>query len=107
LLIVALAALAGLGRRISAAVAGALVGFAGTAAGVGLTATKCSPVSAVAIVAACCAIAVETLPFVAMYAARFIIEAPSMSAEPGDFDGAPVNIGVVALRVARTRGMPA
>jgi hypothetical protein len=105
LLIAALAAMLGLGRRIPAAVAGAVIGLAGTVAGVGMLASKCAPSSAVAVVAACCALAVETLPYLAMYAARFIIEAPSMGLEPGDFDGSPVDVGVVALRVERTREM--
>ena len=105
LLITALAAMLALGRRIPAAVAGAVIGFAGTASGIAMLASRCQPVSAVAVVAAFCALAVEALPYLAMYAARFIIEAPSMGTEPGDFDGSPVDVGVVSLRVERTREM--
>jgi hypothetical protein len=105
MLILALAAIVGLGRRIPGAMAGAAIAVVGTAAGIGMTATGCAPVSAVAVVAACCAVAIETLPYVAMYAARFLIDPPSTGTEPGDFDGSPVNNHVVALRVERTREM--
>lgn len=101
-LVLALAAIIGLGRRIAVPVAGATVGLAATGAGVGLLLTKASPVAGIAVVAAICALAIELLPFAAMAAARFVIEPPTSGVEPGDFEGSPVNNYVVGLRVART-----
>jgi hypothetical protein len=101
-LIVALVAIIGLGRRIAVPVAGAAVGLVATCAGVGLLLTKASPAAGIAVVAAVCALAVELLPFAAMAAARFVIEPPTSGVEPGDFEGSPVNNYVVGLRVART-----
>ncbi|NUP46712.1 MAG: hypothetical protein HOW97_05280 [Catenulispora sp.] len=101
-LIVALAAVLGLGRRVAVPVAGATVGLVATLTGVGLQLTKASPAAGIAIAAAACAMAVELLPFAAMAAARFIIEPPTSGVEPGDFDGSPVNNYAVGLRVART-----
>ena len=104
-LVVALVAIVGLGRRIAVPVAGAAVGLVATCAGVGLVLTKASPASGIAVVAAACALAVELLPFAAMAAARFVIEPPTSGVEPGDFEGSPVNNYVVGLRVARTLDM--
>jgi hypothetical protein len=104
-LVVALAAIIGLGRRIAVPVAGATVGLVATCAGVGLLLTKASPVAGVAIVASFCALTFELLPFAAMAAARFVIEPPTSGVEPGDFEGSPVNNYVVGLRVARTLDM--
>lgn len=101
-LIVAIAAIIGLGRRIAVPVAGATVGLVATCAGVGLLMTKASPVAGVAVVASVCALTIEFLPFAAMAAARFVIEPPTSGVEPGDFEGSPVNNYVVGLRVART-----
>ncbi|WP_194927667.1 EsaB/YukD family protein [Catenulispora pinisilvae] len=104
-LIVALAAIIGVGRRIAVPVAGATVGLVATAAGIGLLVTKASPAAGIGVVAAFCALAVELLPFAAMAAARFVIEPPTSGVEPGDFEGSPVNNYVVGLRVARTLDM--
>ena len=101
-LVVALAAIIGLGRRIAVPVAGATVGLVAVCAGVGLLLTKASPVAGVAVVASVCALTFELLPFAAMAAARFVIEPPTSGVEPGDFEGSPVNNYVVGLRVART-----
>ena len=101
-LVVALAAIIGLGRRIAVPVAGATVGLFATCAGVGLLSTKASPVAGIAVVASVCALIFELLPFAAMAAARFVIEPPTSGVEPGDFEGSPVNNYVVGLRVART-----
>lgn len=101
-LVVALATIIGLGRRIAVPVAGATVGLVATGTGFGLLLTKAAPAAAVAVVAAVCALAFELLPFAAMAAARFVIEPPTSGVEPGDFDGSPVNNYVVGLRVART-----
>ena len=101
-LVVAFAAIVGLGRRIAVPVAGATVGLVATCAGVGLLMTKASPVAGVAVAASVCALTFELLPFAAMAAARFVIEPPTSGVEPGDFEGSPVNNYVVGLRVART-----
>lgn len=101
-LVVALAAIIGLGRRIAVPVAGATVGLVAACAGVGLLLTRASPVAGAAVVASVCALAFELLPFAAMAAARFVIEPPTSGVEPGDFEGSPVNNYVVGLRVART-----
>jgi hypothetical protein len=101
-LIVALLAMIGLGRRIAVPVAGAAVGLIGLGAGIGLVLTKASPASGAAIVAAFCALVIEVLPFTAMAAARFVIEPPISTIDPDDFEGSPVNNYVVGLRVART-----
>ena len=101
-LVMALAAIIGLGRRIAVPVAGATVGLVATCAGIGLLVTKASPASGIAVVAAVCALVIELLPFAAMAAARFVIEPPTSGVEPGDFEGSPVNNYVVGLRVART-----
>jgi hypothetical protein len=101
-LVVALGAVLGLGRRVAVPVAGATVGLIAALAGVGLLVTQASPAAGVAVVAAVCALAIELLPFAAMAAARFVIEPPTSGVEPGDFEGSPVNNYVVGLRVART-----
>ena len=101
-LLVALVAIVGLGRRIAVPVAGAAGGSVAAGAGVGLLLTKASPAAGIAIVAAFCALAIELLPFAAMAAARFVIEPPTSGVEPGEFEGSPVNNYVVGLRVART-----
>ncbi|ACU76706.1 secretion protein snm4 [Catenulispora acidiphila DSM 44928] len=101
-LVMAIAAIFGLGRRIAVPVAGATVGLVATFAGIGLLLIKASPAAGIAIVAAVCALAIEVLPFAAMAVARFVIEPPTSGVEPGDFEGSPVNNYVVGLRVART-----
>ncbi|OLE20603.1 MAG: hypothetical protein AUG49_24655 [Catenulispora sp. 13_1_20CM_3_70_7] len=101
-LIVALAAIIGLGRRTAVPVAGVTVGLVATLTGVGLQLTKASPAAGIAVVVAVCALAVELLPFAALVAARFVVEPPTSGVEPGDFDGSPVNNYAVGLRVART-----
>ncbi|WP_370363387.1 EsaB/YukD family protein [Catenulispora sp. GP43] len=101
-LVMALAAIIGLGRRFAVPVAGATVGLVAACAGIGLVLTKASPAAGIAIVAAVCALVIELLPFAAMAAARFVIEPPTSGVEPGDFEGSPVNNYVVGLRVART-----
>ena len=99
-LIMALAAIFGIGRRIAVPMAGATVALVATCTGVGLLLTTASPAAAIAIVAAICALAIELLPFAALAVARFVIEPPTSGVEPGDFEGSPVNNYVVGLRVA-------
>ncbi|MFD0631081.1 hypothetical protein ACFQ9X_04955 [Catenulispora yoronensis] len=101
-LILALAAIVGLGRRVAVPIAGATVGLVAALAGVGLQLTKSSPAAGIAVTAAVCALAVELLPFAAMVVARFVVEPPTSGVEPGEFEGAPVNNYAVGLRVART-----